>query len=101
VVSTIKPKAVIFFHSQAAAVYASECEKGILPVTREIMKTYSTAAGYKAVDVFDSYEVTGDAEGWLASIGIPAITVELETHETVEWAKNLAGVKAILGYFEK
>lgn len=101
VVNSTTPKAVIFFHSQSNAVYASECTKGILPVTRVVMNAYSTASGYKAVDVFDSYEITGDAEGWLASIGIPAITVELETHKTLEWTKNLAGVNAVFNYFKK
>ena len=91
-----KPDAVVFWHSQANAVYASECEKGILAQTRDIMKAYSKASGYPAVDSFDAYEVTGDAEGWLASINIPAITVELATHETVEWKKNLAGIEALL-----
>ena len=94
-----KPEAVIFWHSQANAVYASECEDGILPETLEIMSAYSKASGYPSIDSFDSYEVTGDAEGWLASIGIPAITVELKTHETIEWESNLAGAKAILGYY--
>jgi len=91
------PDAFVFWHSQANAVYASECENGILPGTRTIMNAYSRAAGYEAVDTFDAYAITGDAEGWLASVGIPAITVELATHETVEWEKNLAGVKALLG----
>ena len=91
----------IFLHSQSNAVYASECTNGILPVTRDIMNAYSKASGYKAVDVFDSYEVTGDAEGWLASIGIPAITVELSTHQAVEWEKNLSGVKSVLEYYSK
>jgi len=59
------------------------------------MDAYSHAAGYKAVRTFDAYEVTGDAEGWLASEHIPAITVELSTHETVEWEKNLSGIKAL------
>jgi len=95
-----KPKAVVFFHSQANAVYASECESGILPETLAIMSAYAGAAGYAAVDSFDAYEVSGDAEGWLASIGIPAITVELSTHETVEWNRNLAGVKALLKHFD-
>jgi len=45
--------------------------------------------------------VTGDAEGWLASIGIPAITVELSTHETIEWEKNFAGIRALLDHFGK
>ena len=89
------PVAVVFLHSKANAVYASECEKGILPKTLDIMNAYSKASGYSAVQSFDSYEVTGDAEGWLASINIPAITVELKTHETVEWERNLAGIKAL------
>jgi predicted deacylase len=99
VVTKNKPVAAIFLHSQSNAVYASECEAGILPETRVLMDTYALAAGYPSVDVFDSYEITGDAEGWLASIGIPAITVELSTHETTEWDKNLAGLKAVLAHY--
>ncbi|MFA5745106.1 MAG: M14 family metallopeptidase [Candidatus Paceibacterota bacterium] len=94
------PVAVVFWHSQSNAVYASECENGILPKTLEIMNTYAHASGYPAVDSFTAYKVTGDAEGWLASIGIPAITVELETHKTVEWEKNLAGITALLELYK-
>ncbi|MCK5059680.1 MAG: hypothetical protein KAR00_00855 [Candidatus Pacebacteria bacterium] len=93
-------KAVIFWHSQSNAVYASECEDGILPETRAIMNLYSKASGYPAVDSFDFYEITGDAEGWLASINISAITVELSTHKTIEWEQNLAGIKALFEYYE-
>ena len=93
------PAAVVFWHSQANAVYASECESGILPETITIMNTYADAAGYPAVDSFDAYPITGDAEGWLASVGIPSITVELKTHETVEWEKNLRGIDALLAYY--
>jgi hypothetical protein len=94
-----KPVATIFWHSQSNAVYASECQNGILPKTLDIMTAYSRASGYPAVKTFDSYAVTGDAEGWLASINIPAITVELKTHETIEWEKNLAGIKALFDYY--
>lgn len=95
------PSAVIFWHSQSNAVYASECEAGILPETLDIMNAYSRAAGYPAVESFDSYAITGDAEGWLASINIPAITVELSTHETVEWERNLSGIKALFEYYNQ
>jgi len=94
-----RPDAVVFWHSQSNAVYASECENGILPATHAIMNAYSDASGYPAVDSFDAYPVTGDAEGWLASINIPAITVELSTHETIEWERNLAGVRALFDYY--
>ena len=96
-----KPSAVIFWHSQANAVYASECEKGILPNTIKLMDTYAKASGYKAISAFDAYPVTGDAEGWLASIGIPAITVELSSRESIDWIKNKAGVEAVLELYSK
>ncbi len=91
-----KPVAVVFWHSKSNAVYASECENGVLPGTIKLMNVYSKASGYKAVESFDAYPISGDAEGWLASINIPAVTVELSTHKTVEWDKNFAGVKAVL-----
>lgn len=94
-----KPKVVIFWHSQANAVYASECGNGPLPETLTIMNAYASAAQYKAVEEFTAYPVTGDSEGWLASIGIPAITVELSSHESIEWDKNLAGIRAILNHY--
>jgi hypothetical protein len=94
------PQAVVFWHSQANTVYASECENGILPETIDIMNAYADASGYNKVESFDAYEVSGDAEGWLASINIPAITVELETHETIEWERNLLGTKALFRYYE-
>ena len=94
-VSESKPSAVIFWHSQANAVYASECEAGVLPQTRTLMQAYAKAATYQPIESFDAYPVSGDAEGWLASIGIPALTVELKTRTESEWPQNQAGVKAL------
>ena len=95
------PAGVVFWHSQAGAVFISKCEGSILPDTRAMMLAYSKASGYAGKLSFDSYTTTGAADDWLASIGIPAITVELETHATIEWSKNLAGIKALLVYFDK
>ena len=100
-VTANNPVAVIFWHSQSNAVYASECENGILPETLNIMNTYAQATDYPAVKSFDSYAITGDAEGWLASINIPAITVELKTHDTIEWERNLLGIKALFEYYRQ
>lgn len=101
IVNKKEPIGVIFWHSQSNAVYASECEDGILPGTLSLMNIYADASGYPSVDSFDAYPITGDAEGWLASVGIPAITVELSTHETIEWEKNLAGFLAVLEKYGK
>ena len=96
-----KPVGVIFWHSQANAVYASECKFGILPETLKMVDIYAEASGYQAIKTFDAYETTGDAEGWLASINIPAITVELKTHDVIEWEKNLTGSEALIKYFSQ
>ncbi len=95
------PEAVVLWHSQANNVYGSECEDGILPETLTLMNTYASAASYGAVPAFTAYPITGDAEGWLASIGIPAVTVELEGRTSTEWTRNLAGVKAVLNIYGK
>jgi len=96
-----QPVATVFWHSVANAVYASECNAGVLPVTLDIMDAYATAGSYAAVPVFDAYPITGDAEGWLASINIPAITVELESRDSIEWSRNLAGTKSVIDYFSE
>lgn len=93
------PKAVIFWHSQAGAVYASECEDGVLPETLDLMNFYAETSGYKSVASFDAYAVTGDAEGWLASINIPSITVELKNHQDIDWEENLSGLFSVLMYY--
>jgi len=98
-VGTFRPSAVVFWHSKANNVYASECENGVLPETLALMSTYAQAASYGEVPVFDAYPITGDAEGWLASIGIPAVTVELETANSIEWTRNLAGMNAVLNLY--
>ncbi|MDA8596770.1 M14 family metallopeptidase [Candidatus Pacebacteria bacterium] len=100
-VLSTQPETVVFWHSQAGNVYASECEDGILPETLTLMSTYAKAAGYGEVPKFDAYPITGDAEGWLASVGIPAVTVELERFNSIEWTRNLAGVEAVLTEFVK
>lgn len=93
------PEAVVFWHSQANNVYASECEEGVLPKTLTLMNTYANAAGYGAVPSFDAYPITGDAEGWLASVGIPAVTVELASYRSPEWDRNLAGTTAVIEHY--
>jgi predicted deacylase len=95
------PAAVVFWHSKSNGVYASKCTTGILDETLTLMNTYSLASGYPAIKTFDAYKVTGAAEDWLASIGIPAITVELSSHETVEFQENIAGLKAVLSQYAR
>ncbi len=96
---SIKPVAAVFWHSQAGGVYASRCGSDPLPETLKIMDLYALTSKYKAVKTFDAYTTTGAADDWLASVGIPAVTVELKTHTSTEWEANLAGVQALLEYY--
>ena len=95
-VATTNPNAAVFWHSRGNAVFTSECGNGVLASTERLMNTYAAAANYEAAGLWTAYPVTGDAEGWLASLGIPAVTVELETRESIEWERNWAGILATL-----
>lgn len=96
-----KPEAAVFFHSASMGVYTSFCEGDPLPGTIELLATYSEASGYTRFDDYPYYEVTGDAADWLATQGIPAISVELKTHNVTEWEKNWAGIEAMFALYSK
>jgi len=91
----------VFWHSQANQVFTSECGlgNGATPGGSELMNAYATAANYEAFGMWTAYPVTGAAEDWLATLGIPAITVELETRDSIEWQRNWAAVLATLGLY--
>lgn len=95
----ISPKAVIFWHSQANAVFGSSCNGQPLAETLQILDVYSMASGYQSVKKFGEYSVTGDAENWLACQGIPALTVELETHQSIDYQQNKSGLLALLDFY--
>lgn len=99
-VASTSPAAVIFFHSVGGAVYAAECGDGPPPGALDVLHAYAAAAGYPAHQTFDAYTTNGDSESWLASLGVPALTVELTTHSSTEFDKNLAGVEAVINYFK-
>jgi len=90
--------AAVFWHSKANQVFTSECGlgNGTAPGGPQLMNTYATAANYEAFGMWTAYPVTGAAEDWLATLGIPAITVELETRDSIEWQRNWAAVLATL-----
>ncbi len=91
-----KPTAAVAFYSAAGGVFASSCQNGILPETQTILDIYAANSGYPAYEDFTFYELSGDMSNWFAKINIPAINVILTTHDDVEWAKNLAGIKALI-----
>ncbi|NBD73475.1 hypothetical protein GVX82_00325 [Patescibacteria group bacterium] len=93
-----EPAAVVVYYSAAGGVFASNCRNGVLPETTELVSAYADASGYQAYESFDFYEITGDMVNWLAKEDIPAISVLLSDHQTLEWQENRAGVEAVLEY---
>lgn len=95
------PTAVVVWYSSAGGVFSSNCHNGVIPATKTLTDTYATASKYPAHESYDFYKLTGDMVNWLAKKNIPAISVLLTTHQDTEWAKNLAGIKAVLNYYSK
>jgi len=93
-----KPNLVLFWHSQANKVYASGCGQ-ISPISLELATLYSRASSYPVAEAFTDYAITGDAGDWLASINIPAISIELKNHNDLDWSENLAGLQALFEYY--
>lgn len=91
-------KAVIFWHSAADGVYAGGCTTLYEP-SYQLGAVYAQSAGYQINESFTSYPVTGDASDWLALQSITSFSVELETHDAIEWEKNRLGVAAMLAYY--
>lgn len=88
-------QAVLFYHSALGAIFVGACPTPSAQAI-QIATLYAQAAQYPLFDAFSNYPVTGDASDWLASQGIPAITVELNSHQETELARNLAGVRALV-----
>jgi hypothetical protein len=91
----LQPGAVLFWHSAANGVYVPGCPEIDAP-SLVLAEAFAAAAGYPVYTNFDYYDVTGDAGDSLAAVGIPALTVELSSLESLDWEQNLAGVMALL-----
>jgi predicted deacylase len=93
-----RPAAVVFWHSQFRAVFAAGCPE-TYPPALELAHRYGQAAGYPVYERFTSYPITGDASDWLATQEIPSISVELTTHNELDWPENWAAILALLSHY--
>ncbi len=89
---------VLFWHSSGNGVFAAGCPELYQP-SMDLGQIYGTASGYPVYERFDFYSITGDAGDWLSLHNIPSISIELKTHNGLDWQENLAGVLAILAHF--
>ncbi len=95
-VSKYNPDAAVVWFGSEGKVYPSACASAPSEASVALAATFATAADYPSAAEFDAYAITGDMVNWLAGENIPAISVLLSTHNDTEFAKNLAGVEAVL-----
>lgn len=93
-----QPALVIFWHSAANGIFTAGCPDLYEPAW-QLATVYGLASQYPVYERFTYYTITGDASDWLAIMGIPSFSVELTTHESIDWEQNLAGMLAILQYY--
>jgi hypothetical protein len=96
----VKPVVVVFWHSAANGVYVSGCPNPH-GASFELASVFGQAAGYPVYSSFNYYPITGDAGDWLTTQEVASFTVELITHETLDWEQNLAGFTALLNYLDQ
>lgn len=101
-VEMAEPDVAVFYHSQDGTgfIFASHCGDSVLPGAKNAMGLYAKGSEYPAAINFNTYPITGSADGWLSKIGIPAFSVELSSLDSIEWEKNIAGVEALLSYYK-
>ncbi len=97
-VLTHSPEAAIFWHSQAGAVYGAACNTNVTAENVALLEVYTNETPYQSFETFTEYPITGDAESWLTTLGIPALTVELTTRTDSEFEENLAAIIATMNW---
>lgn len=89
----VRPAVVLFYHSAANGIFAGDCVNG--GVSDDMSALYGAAAEYSFGAAFTSYPVTGTAATWVDGIGIPSADVELQTTDSTDFMRNLAGIMAL------
>jgi predicted deacylase len=95
-----RAEVVLFFQSAAAGIWYSGAPQQWLP-SRRLAVAYAEESGYALPSTSDDgdsgidYEITGSASDYLYEQRIPSLTVELSTHQVIEFDRNIAGLSAL------
>lgn len=92
-----RPLLVVNYHSRGGFLFGGRTDRG-----NELADAYSVASGYyrpqpgAAGGNVLGYRATGSMNVWLAAQGLPGLLIELATSHDPEFARNLAGLQAVL-----
>jgi LysM repeat protein len=91
---------VIFWHSSAFLISPGQCGDAPHQPSEALAHAFALASGYP-VGSFDAYPITGEASNALAQLGIPSFSIELFSHEALDWNRNLAGIQALFALYDQ
>lgn len=87
-------QALVSYHSSGPGIYPAINQD--YPGSEALAKRLSSVSGYPYPGTPFFCEFGGELTEWAASLGIPAVDVELTDHWNIEFANNLKLVKALL-----
>jgi hypothetical protein len=87
--------AVLSYHAGFESVTAKDGPGG---VGEEMARIVAEATGYPYVMDWSAYTLTGQLTDWLDALGIRGVEVDLPRSDDPQWERNLAGMRAALGY---
>jgi hypothetical protein len=94
-----RPAFTINYHSRGGFILGGRTDLG-----NQLAQAYADASGYRrggaaggGAGSLLGYRATGSMNVWMASEGYAAILIELASADNPEVARNLAGLKAVLG----
>jgi protein MpaA len=90
-IDAVEPVAVISLHNYAAIVEPNESGQAMY-----LGALYAKATGYKLIEEWPYYEITGELIEALNDLQTPAFDVELREGASDTFEKNLGGLKAVL-----
>lgn len=91
---------VIWYHARGGMVVDTQATANGYRYSSYLGRLMSASIGYDYKEVFNVYEVTGDASDFLNSKGIYSLVIELTEYGEIEWTKNLRGFTTAINFFK-
>lgn len=92
----LEPSYVLSYHGYAALLDDNGMTQGTDVDAHRVTAAYAEATGFRHIDEWTYYPITGDLITSLGEAGIPAADVELENDDGEAFERNLRGVEAVL-----
>ncbi|HEX2910098.1 MAG TPA: DUF2817 domain-containing protein [Chloroflexia bacterium] len=90
---------VIWYHARGGMVVDSLPTANGQRYATQLARQLAASTGYNYKEVWDSYDISGDASDFLNSKGIYSLTIELNSYTDTDWTQNLRGFSSAISFF--